>query len=68
MKIIILRHAQRADSHHFFTPLNDEGKKRALALKTLLPSDIDFIYCSPFLRTVDTIFFGSGTSQSRKRA
>lgn len=56
MKIIILRHAQRDDSHHFFTSLNDEGEKRALALKTLLPPDIDLIYCSPFIRTVDTIF------------
>jgi broad specificity phosphatase PhoE len=56
MKIIILRHAQRNDSHHFFTTLTEEGEKRADALKDILPSNIDEIYCSPFLRTVETIF------------
>ena len=56
MKIIILRHAGRYKSPTYLTPLTVEGLEQADILKESLPSDIDYIYCSPFLRTLQTIY------------
>ena len=57
MKIIALRHGLRFDSALFFTPLTKEGLIQADNLVELLKDvKIDLIYCSPFLRTLQTIF------------
>lgn len=56
MKIIILRHVERYESPRYFTPLTINGLIQADKLITDLPDDIDCIYCSPFLRTIQTIF------------
>ena len=56
MKIIILRHAERYESPQYFTPLTINGLMQADKMITELPADIDCIYCSPFLRTIQTIF------------
>lgn len=56
MKLIILRHEERPNNSLFFTPLTENGKKNAEELKNKLPSNIDIIYSSPFLRTLQTIY------------
>ena len=56
MKLIILRHEVRPNSSLFFTPLTEDGKINAEELKNKLPSNIDIIYSSPFLRTLQTIY------------
>ena len=56
MKLIILRHEERPDSSLFFTPLTEKGKINAKELENKLPSNIDIIYSSSFLRTLQTIY------------
>ena len=57
MRIIILRHGLRGPIPTFLTSLTEEGfiqvNDTALKLKKI---NIDEIYCSPFLRTVQTIY------------
>lgn len=56
MKLYILRHFQRYDQTDFYTPLTEEGKtnseKFVTRLKTL---GITHIYCSPYLRVLQTV-------------
>jgi broad specificity phosphatase PhoE len=57
MKIIALRHGLRFDSALYFTPLTAEGLVQADNLVEILKDEkIDIIYCSPFLRTLQTIY------------
>lgn len=56
MKLIILRHGERPKSSLFFTPLTDKGIENAKKIKDVLPENIDIIYSSPFLRTLQTIY------------
>lgn len=56
MKLIILRHGEREPQyHHYTTSLTEKGKQQAKNLANTLPYDIDQIYCSAFIRTVNTI-------------
>ena len=56
MKLIILRHGEREPQyHHYTTSLTEKGKQQAKNLANTLPHDIDQIYCSAFIRTVNTI-------------
>ena len=55
--IYLLRHEQRGKSISFNSPLTDKGCKRSQnelcdALQTL---NIQQIYCSPYIRTLQTI-------------
>uniref|UniRef100_A0A6C0C4R1 Phosphoglycerate mutase n=1 Tax=viral metagenome TaxID=1070528 RepID=A0A6C0C4R1_9ZZZZ len=57
MKIIILRHGDRFDSPLYFTPLTLKGLTQASKLADELTSyNIDIIYSSPFLRTLQTVY------------
>tara|TARA_B110000977_G_scaffold178528_1_gene236269 strand:- start:115 stop:660 length:546 start_codon:yes stop_codon:yes gene_type:complete len=57
MKIIILRHCKRFESPGFKTPLTNNGCIQADSLIDKLKDlKIDVILCSPFIRTVHTIF------------
>ena len=57
MKLIILRHAKRYSSPGFDIPLTSEGFEQADALIEKIEGlnlYIDEVYCSPFLRTMQT--------------
>lgn len=57
MRLIILRHGIRGPIPTFMTSLTSEGLEQVQKLADkLLPIQIDEIYCSPFLRTVQTIY------------
>ena len=57
MKIIILRHCDRYEPPLFSTNLTPQGFKQAQTLINKLKNlKIDIVFCSPFIRTVDTIF------------
>ncbi len=58
MKLILLRHEDRNLLNPlFFTPLTDLGMTRRYQLIEPLSSEnIDIIYSSPFLRTLETIY------------
>jgi len=57
MKLYILRHEDRYNDCSFFTPLTRKGKFNAnLLIKKLENCNIDLIFCSPFIRTLQTIF------------
>ena len=56
MKLYTLRHCKRENSSLFFSPLIDEGLKNAENLKNKVPENIDLIFSSPFLRTLQTIY------------
>ena len=57
MRIIILRHGLRDHLPTFMTSLTEAGLKQAINLVDNLGEyDIDEIYCSPFLRTAQTIY------------
>jgi broad specificity phosphatase PhoE len=59
MKLIILRHAKRYSSPGFDIPLTSEGFEQADALIEKIEGlnlYIDEVYCSPFLRTMQTIY------------
>ena len=56
MKIYILRHEDRTIDCSFFAPLTKKGLENSIKLiDYLLPLNIDDIYCSPFIRTLQTI-------------
>lgn len=57
-KVYFVRHAQTDYAHEDdrTRPLTAEGKAdRALVLETLRDKEIDIFYCSPYLRSMDTI-------------
>jgi len=56
MKLIILQHEEKYNSSLFFTPLTEQGKNNSNKLKDILPENIDIIFSSPFLRTLETIY------------
>jgi 2,3-bisphosphoglycerate-dependent phosphoglycerate mutase len=56
MKIYILRHEERTKDASFFSPLTKQGHKNAQNLvNTLEKLNINKIYCSPYIRTLQTI-------------
>ena len=56
MKIYILRHEQRTKDASFFSPLTKKGHENAKNLvDTLKKLNINKIYCSPYIRTLQTI-------------
>ena len=57
MKVILLRHEKREDYSGYFSNLTDDGLKDSFKLeKKLSKMNIDKIYSSPFVRTLQTIF------------
>ena len=57
MIIYILRHEDRTKDATFFSPLTEEGLANSNTLKeTLKMINIDQIYSSPFIRTLQTAF------------
>ena len=56
MKLYILRHEDRTQDATMFSPLTKEGLKNSLSLvDTLQDLEIDVIYSSPFVRTLQTV-------------
>jgi broad specificity phosphatase PhoE len=56
MKLYILRHEDRTQDATFFSPLTKKGLDNSIKLIEYLDDiDIDFIYSSPFIRTLQTI-------------
>lgn len=55
MKIILLRHEDRPESAAFLTSLTATGRANASKLANEL-ADVDLVFASPFLRTVQTIY------------
>lgn len=58
MKIYILRHEERPSDCSFFTPLTYNGLLNARKIADIIKNEdlkIDFILCSPFIRTLQTI-------------
>ena len=57
MKLYLLRHEDRTIDCTFFSPLTLLGLKNSVKLKNLLVThNINKIYSSPFIRTIQTIF------------
>jgi broad specificity phosphatase PhoE len=57
MKIYILRHEDRTQDCSFFSPLTETGLNNSIKLIDKLKSEnITKIYCSPFIRTLQTIY------------
>jgi 2,3-bisphosphoglycerate-dependent phosphoglycerate mutase len=57
MKIYILRHELRTQDCSFFSPLIKKGLENSIKLIDYLKKEnIDKIYCSPFIRTLQTIY------------
>lgn len=57
MKLILLRHEDREDYPGFYSNLTENGFNNSIKLiKKLNKLDIDFIYSSPFVRTLQTIY------------
>ncbi len=53
---ILVRHAEKADDGTRNPPLNDDGKKRALSLASLLENqEITALYSTPYKRTRETL-------------
>ena len=53
---ILVRHAEKADDGTRNPPLNEDGKKRALNLASLLVNqEITALYSTPYKRTRDTV-------------
>jgi broad specificity phosphatase PhoE len=56
MKIFILRHEDRTQDCSFFSPLTKTGLENAINLVPYLSkNNINMIFCSPFIRTLQTI-------------
>ena len=56
MKIILLRHEERYNDPGFYTKLTDNGVINSLLLPNKLHDyNIDIIFSSPFIRTLETI-------------
>jgi len=64
MKIYILRHEDRTQDATMFSPLTEKGLSNALKLsKELNKLNINVIYSSPFVRTLQTIYpYSSGSN------
>jgi broad specificity phosphatase PhoE len=57
MKIILLRHEKRSWDCRFFSSLTEEGMLNSLLLPDKLDKlNIDIIFSSPFIRTLQTIY------------
>jgi len=57
MKIYILRHEDRTIDATFFSPLTEQGLNNANNLIPIIQKlNITKIYCSPFIRTMQTIY------------
>lgn len=57
MKIYILRHEDRTMDGTFFSPLTQDGLDNSIKLiETLTKCEINVIYSSPFIRTLQTVF------------
>ena len=58
MTLFILRHEERDENNPLFdSPLTDNGFEKSKKLVSLLQRlNIDIIYCSPFLRVIQTIY------------
>ena len=57
MKIILLRHEERGFDVGFYSNLTDNGIIKSCILSNKLKKlKIDEIYCSPFIRTLQTIY------------
>ena len=57
MKIYILRHEDRTFDASFFSPLTENGLNNSLSLMNHLNNlGITKIYCSPYVRTMQTIY------------
>ena len=57
MKIYVLRHEERGANPLPLTPLTPGGFVNSLSLiKKIYSVNPDIIYCSPFLRTIETIY------------
>ena len=57
MKIYILRHEKRPEDCSFFVPLSEDGLKDAIKLVPHLKAcNIDLIFSSPFIRTLQKIY------------
>lgn len=57
MKLILLRHEDRNEDKGFYSELTDKGKSNLKQLtKELSKYNIDIIFSSPFLRTIQTIY------------
>ena len=56
MKIYLLRHEDRTQDATFFSPLTKQGLENSVKLiKDLEKSNINIVYSSPFIRTLQTI-------------
>jgi len=56
MKIFILRHEDRTMDGTFFSPLTQDGLEKSIKLIEILNKcQIDTIYSSPFIRTLQTV-------------
>ena len=57
MIIYLLRHEDRTQDCTFFSPLTKKGLENSIILKDKLKElDINVIYSSPFIRTLQTIY------------
>ena len=57
MKIYILRHEDRTQDCSFFSPLTEQGLQNSKKLvKILKENNINMIYSSPFIRTLQTVY------------
>ena len=57
MKIYILRHEDRTQDATFFSPLTEVGLENSIKLiNTLEKLNINYIYSSPYIRTLQTIY------------
>ena len=57
MKIYILRHEDRTQDCSFFSPLTKKGLENSINLiDTLEKCDINVIFSSPFIRTLQTVY------------
>ena len=57
MKLYILRHEDRTQDCSFFSPLTKEGLDNSIKLIDILKNEnINIIYSSPYIRTLQTIY------------
>lgn len=57
MKIYILRHEDRTQDATMFSPLTEKGLENSIKLiDDIEQIDIDLIYSSPFIRTLQTVY------------
>jgi broad specificity phosphatase PhoE len=58
MKLILLRHEERSIDIGFYSNLTDKGIINSCVLPIKLKNlNIDVIFCSPFIRTLQTIYY-----------